>query len=57
MLRHLSVNHIVCWTAVWDTLQAVEIFREWSPNFDWSEVQMICMVQLMPLPPHHLLLH
>jgi len=24
----------------------------------WSEVQMICtMVQLVPLPPHHLLLH
>jgi len=24
----------------------------------WSKVQMICiLVQLMPLPPHHLLLH
>jgi len=23
----------------------------------WSEVQVICMVQLMPLPPDHLLLH
>jgi len=23
----------------------------------WSEVQMVCMVQLMPLPPHHVLLH
>jgi len=22
----------------------------------WNEVQMICMVQPMPLPPHHLLL-
>jgi len=24
---------------------------------EWSEVQMICMVQLMPPPAHHLLLH
>jgi len=31
-----------------------EVLAWWSV---WSKVQMICICQLMPLPPHLLLLH